>query len=81
MGGHPGGADQHAKAVLTGVFSELRRSGGGAVGAEDVGLVGDGELLQLPAGPLDHGPIAVGAHDDGDFFHKSTPFVKKFQAI
>ena len=59
MGRHAGGADQHAEAVLPGVPGELRGGGGGAVGAEDVGLIGNAELRQLGAGRLDNRPVAV----------------------
>ena len=59
MGRHTGGADQHAEAVLPGIPGELRGGGRGAVGAEDVGLIGDAELRQLGAGRLDNRPVAV----------------------
>ena len=77
MGGHPGGADEHAEAVLPGVPGEVRGGGGGAVGAQNVGLIGDAEVLELGAGPFDHRPIGVGAHDDGDFFHSDPPLENK----
>ena len=49
---------------------EVRGGGGGAVGAENVGLIGDAEGLKLLAGPLDHGPVRVASHNDCYFFHE-----------
>lgn len=44
------------------------------MGTEDVGLIGDAELLQLGAGPLDHRPVRIRAHNDSDFLHKKLSF-------
>jgi len=52
MGRHTGGADQYAEAVGPGASGEVRGGGGGAVGAENVGLIGDAEGLELLAGTL-----------------------------
>src|SRR5699024_10561543 len=84
MGGHAGGADEHAEAVLTGPTGKLRGGGGGAVCAQDVGLIGDAELLKLGTGPFDHRPVGVGAHNDSYLFHKKTllscfPAVERIQ--
>ena len=43
--------------------------GGGAVGAENVGLIGDAEGLELLAGTLYNGPVRVASHNDCYFFH------------
>ena len=69
MGRHTGGADQHAETVGPGVSGEVRGGGGGAVGAENVGLIGDAEGLKLLAGPLYNGPVRVASHNDCYFFH------------
>ena len=48
---------------------EVRGGGGGAVGAENVGLIGDAEGLKLLAGTLYNGPVRVASHNDCYFFH------------
>ena len=48
---------------------EVRGGGGGAVGAENVGLIGDAEGLELLAGTLYNGPVRVASHNDCYFFH------------
>ena len=68
MGSHAGGADDHAESPLPGGLGELSRLGRRPVGAEDMGLIGDVQGVQLGTGPFDHGPVTVAAHDDGNFF-------------
>ena len=58
-------------------FGKIGGLGRGAVGAEDVGLEGDTELLELIAGTFDHGPVGIGTHDNGDFLHDSQHSLKK----
>ena len=45
VGGHTRRTDHDTKAIGAGGAGKLRRLGGGAVGAENVGLIGDAELL------------------------------------
>ena len=79
MGRHSGGADENSKAVGPGILGKLCRRCGGAVGAENVSFIGDAKFLQLFAGPLHNGPVAVGTHDNGDFFHVKHSFEKSFR--
>ena len=69
MGGHTRRTDHDAKAIGAGGAGKLRRLGGGAVGAENVGLIGDAEGLELLAGTLYNGPVRVASHNDCYFFH------------
>ena len=55
MGSHTGGTDEDTKAVFAGILGELGSGSGGAVGAENVGFIGDTEGLQLLAGSLTTG--------------------------
>ena len=48
---------------------EVRGGGGGAVGAENVGLIGDAEGLELLTGTFYNGPVRVASHNDCYFFH------------
>ena len=77
MGRHAGGTDEDTEAVFTGAFGKVGGSGGGAVGAEDMGLEGDAKALELLTGSLHHRPVGIRAHDDSDFFHQNLSFVKK----
>ena len=74
MGGQSGGADDGAEPVVPCAFGKTRCGVGGPVGAEDVGLPGNFQLLELGAGGLDHRPVGVGAEDDGYFFHGNYSF-------
>ena len=58
-----------AEAVGPGASGEVSGGGGGAVGAENVGLIGDAKGLELLAGTLDYGPVRVASHNDCYFFH------------
>ena len=69
MSGHARRAEDDAEALVPRGFGELRGLGGGAVGAENVGLIGDAEGLKLLAGPLYNGPVRVASHNDCYFFH------------
>ena len=55
---------EDAEAVLPGVGGELRHLGGTAVGAHNMGLVGDAEGVQLGAGGPDHRPVGIGTEED-----------------
>ena len=55
-------------------WGELGGSGGGAVGTEDVGLIGDAELLQLGAGPWTTGQSESEPIMTATFFIKNSPF-------
>ena len=68
VGGHARGTDQHAKAIGPGGPGKFRGGGRGAVGAENVGLKGNAELLQLGTGTLYYRPVAIRAHDHSHFF-------------
>ena len=59
MGSHAGGADDHAESPLPGGLGELSRLGRRPVGAEDMGLIGDVQGVQLGTGPFDHVPMGT----------------------
>ena len=73
MGGLSGGGNDDAEALFLSGPGKFLCLGRGAVGRHDPGLKGNAELLQLGDGTLDHGKIAVGAHDDGYFFQIPRP--------
>ena len=74
MGGHAGGGDDHAEAVLPGVQGEIAGLNRRAVGGKDVRLIGDAEGIELVRRFPDHRQIAVAAHDDADFLHTVSSF-------
>ena len=54
---------------------------GGAVGRKDVGLKGDVQGFQLGAGALDHRPVAVRTHDNGNFTNHTQILHPKNQVM
>ncbi len=71
----PGAGQQDGCALRAGL-AEDRVGGRGAVGAHNVGFTGDAQLFQLLPGGFHYRQIAVASHDDGNFFHSSSSFLK-----
>ena len=62
----PGAGDEDAQPAPGGLLPVGDHLLGHPVGGDDVGLVGDAELLERLGRQLHDGPVAVAAHDEPD---------------
>ena len=69
--------NHHAETVFPGGFCEIRSLHRGAVGAVNMGLKGNLQLLELFKCRLQDGQIAVAAHDDGNLLHTIPPLLRQ----
>ena len=68
MRSHTSGTDDRAKTVAAGGLGKRRCLGRSAMGTQNMGLERDAKGFQLGAGSLDDRPIAVGPHNNRNFF-------------
>ena len=52
------------------IFGAIGGGGRGAMGAENVRLIGNAEGIELLTGTLDNGPVRIASHNNCYFFHE-----------
>ena len=76
MGSHAGGADDHAESRSRADLANSAAWVGVRWSAEDMGLIGDVQGVQLGTGPFDHGQSLSLPMMTATFFHRKRSFLR-----